>query len=205
MHATASVTSIMLLAVTAGCATSLFDQHFEQARYAAAAAAFEQDSSLHQDEEALFRAGLVRAFPSSPAFDPALALAHFSRLEELFPDSPHRIEALRLVALLEDRSRIQSELEMYRADLNDLRTRITAFAERQRRMEQQGEERDAEVARLETLATQLEDRLRQRSGELATLRQELERLKAIDLRSSRSRTRSGDGGPDTRGSGSRPK
>jgi hypothetical protein len=191
----------LLLAVATGCATSVFDKHFEQGRYVAAAAAFDQDSSLHRDEQALFRAALVRAFPSSPAFDPTLALAHFAHLEALFPDNPHRIEALRIVALLEDRARLQSALEIHRSDLDDLRSRITAFAERQRRMEQQGEERAAEVTRLETLAAQLEDRLRQRSGELAALRQELERLKAIDLRPSRSRTRSGDGGPDTRGSG----
>jgi hypothetical protein len=204
MHRTAFVTPILLLAVTTSCATSVFDKHFEQGQYEAAAAAFDQDSSLHRNERAVFRAALVRAFPASPAFDPALALAYFARLDALFPDNPHRIEARRIAALLEDRARIQSELEIHRSDLDELRSRITAFAERQRRMEQQGEERDAEVARLETLAAQLESRLRQRSGELAALRQELERLKAIDLRSSRSPTRSGDGGPDTTGSGSQP-
>ena len=182
MHRTPSVLPILLLAVTTGCATSLFDTHFEQGRYVAAAAAFDQDSSLHRDERALFRAAVVRAFPSSSAFDPTLALAHFARLEELFPDNSHRIEARRIVSLLEDRARLQSKLEVHLSDLSDLRSQIATFAERQRRMEQLEEGRDAEVARLEALAVQLENQLRQRSGELAALRQELERLKAIDLR-----------------------
>lgn len=196
---------ILLLSVPTGCATSVFDQHFEQGRYVAAAAAFDQDSTLHRDERSLFRAGLVRAFPSSPVFDPSLALDYFARLEAAFPDSPYRVEASRIVTLLEDRARLRSELELHRSDLDDLRSRIVEFAERERRMEQRGEEREAEVARLEALATQLESHLRQRSGELAALRQELERLKAIDLGSTRSQSRSRDGGPDTTGSAGRPK
>lgn len=196
---------ILLLAVPTGCATSVFDKHFEGGRYVAAAAAFDQDSTLHRDERSLFRAGLVRAFPSSPAFDPSLALDYFARLEASFPDNPYRVEARRIVAILEDRARLQSELELHRSELDDLRSRMVEFAERERRMEQRGEERDAEVARLEALAAQLDSQLHQRSGELAALRQELERLKAIDLRSSRSPSRSGDGEPDTTGSTGRRK
>lgn len=196
---------ILLLAVATGCATSVFDKHFEQERYVAAAAAFDQDSTLHLDERSLFRAGLVHAFPSSSAFDPSLSLEYFARLDSLFPSNPYRIEALRIVALLEDRERLQSELELHRSDLDDLRSQIAAFAERRKRMERLGEERDAEVTRLEALADRFENELRQRSGELAALRQELERLKAIDLRSTRSQSRSGDGGPDTTGSAGRPK
>lgn len=200
-----SILPIILSAAVAGCATSVFDQHFEQGRYAAAAATFERDSTLHMDERPLFRAGLVHAFPSSAVFDPSLALEYFARLDALFPDNPYRLETQRLGALLEDRLRLQAELELHRSDLDDLRARIAALAERERRLERTREERDADVDRLEAQAAQLESQLRQRSDELAALRQELERLKAIDLRSSRSRTRSGDGEPDTTESGGRPR
>lgn len=196
---------IALTILAAGCAASLFDQHFEQGRYEAAAAAFQQDSALHRDERSLFRAGLVHAFPSSAAFDPSLALYYFARLDALFPDNPYRVQANRIGALLEDRARLEEQLELHRADLDELRARIAEFAERERRLERRGEERDAEVARLEAHAARLESQLRERSGELAALRDELERLKAIDLGSSRSRSRSGDGAPDTTGSDGRPR
>lgn len=203
MRRTAFVLPIMFVAAAAACATSAFDKHFEQGRYEAAAAAFERDSALHRDERSLFRAGLVHAFPSSAAFDPSLALYYFGRIDTLFPASPYRAEAHRIGALLEDRVRLQSELELHRSDLDDLRARIAESAERERHMERRGAERDAEVARLEAQAARLESQLRQRSDELAALRQELERLKAIDLRSSRSPSRSGDAGPDTTGSDAR--
>jgi hypothetical protein len=64
--------------------------------------AFRADSSLHDDEEALYRAGLLYASPDSPHYDPARAVETLERLLELHPDTDRRREATHLVALLSE-------------------------------------------------------------------------------------------------------
>ncbi|MCG8470060.1 MAG: ATP-binding protein [Gemmatimonadetes bacterium] len=103
-----------------------FDVHFEGGDWAAAAAAFEDDITLHADERALFRAGLVYAMPGSGVFNRGRARARLDDLLALFPESSYRgiAEVVRgLVAEL-DRSaaaRIALEQQLERLKAVDLK------------------------------------------------------------------------------------
>lgn len=98
---TALLAGAALLAVAlAGCSTSPFHAHFEAGRHQEAVEAFRADSSLHDDEEALYRAGLLYASPDSPHYDPARAIDTLERLLELHPDTDRRPEVAHLLALL---------------------------------------------------------------------------------------------------------
>src|SRR5690625_5422464 len=72
--------TLFLVLSLGACATSRFDQHFEAGEYTAASRIFEQESALREDEDALFRAGLIYALPTSPVYDPARARALFDEL-----------------------------------------------------------------------------------------------------------------------------
>ncbi len=67
-----------------------FDLFFDTGDWTQAIAAFDADSSLHADEQALFRTGLIRAMPGRPTFSPARARTHLQQLLELHPESSHK-------------------------------------------------------------------------------------------------------------------
>lgn len=100
----------------AGCATGgAFREQVEAGRLEAAASTFEADSSLHRDEEALFRAGLLYADPGSPVHDPSAARRLLGRLLELHPDTGHRLAAGAVLGLLARRDSLARQLERLKA------------------------------------------------------------------------------------------
>lgn len=94
--------AVLLAGTIAGCSSSSgpFHGHFEAGRYRQAMEVFRADSSLHDDEDALYRAGLLYASPDSPRYDPARATETLERLLDLHPGTDHRHEARHLLALL---------------------------------------------------------------------------------------------------------
>lgn len=88
-----SLAALAAAAVAVGCAStggassgeapSSFDRHYREGRDSAAAVAFASDSSLHEDADALFRAGFLFADPASPVYDPDAALTQFRRLMDV--------------------------------------------------------------------------------------------------------------------------
>lgn len=70
-----------------GTSQTDFERHLEAGRDSAAAEAFVADSTLHDDSDALFRAGLLFGDPASPAYDPAAARSQFRRLLEAEPSA----------------------------------------------------------------------------------------------------------------------
>lgn len=92
-------------AALAGCAasssaSSSFHRHFEAERYDDAMEAFRADSSLRNDDEALYRAGLLYASPEVPFYDPARAIETLEALLDRHPDTDRRHEARHLLGLL---------------------------------------------------------------------------------------------------------
>ncbi|HEX7049979.1 MAG TPA: hypothetical protein VF188_07165 [Longimicrobiales bacterium] len=170
-----------LLAATA-CATSRFDQHFEAQRYEAAIRLFEADPELQQQERALFRAAVAYALPGSPVHDPARAREMLERFLTRYPDSPRRAEASRMLALLRQVEQLErrvaqrtAEAEARRSELDTLRSRLESL---ERRLQQQTGEADL----LRQVVRRLEADLRQEEERLRALREELRRLKEIDLK-----------------------
>lgn len=194
----------LVLLASAGCATSSFDRHFEARRYAEAATAFDEDPSLHDEERALFRAGVAYALPESPVHRPERARDLLERLLDLHPGTAHRDEAMRLLALLAELERLEANAARRERELRRRELTLTAQVARLRRsaewLEARVEAGEKQMEMCRAMTARLDRTLRDREGELRALREELDRLKAIDLRSAGpgsdpETTRQGDAGP----------
>lgn len=111
------VGAVLLGAVLTACAANPFHRQFEAGDYHSAMSTFRADSSLHDDERALYRLGLLFALPESPFYDPARARETLRSLLERYPDTGRRDEVEHLVALLE-------EIQGLGSRVTDLRTRL---------------------------------------------------------------------------------
>lgn len=176
----ASAGSLLLLFLAA-CATAEFDRFFEEGRFEAAARAFDADSALHEQERALYRAGLVHGLPESPAYEPARAQRELERLLTLYPRTEYREEATRLLSLLLEVARLERTMEDRMREARSLAGELEAVGARAEELERQLFERERDAAVLRRLAERLDAQLREREAEIEDLRRELERLKEIDL------------------------
>jgi tetratricopeptide (TPR) repeat protein len=98
-----------------------FHRQFEAGDYHAAMETFRADSSLHDDEEALYRRGLLYALPSSPYYDPGRAREAYQELLERHPDTQHRLEADHLLGLLEEIQGLGNRVSQLRTRLEQLK------------------------------------------------------------------------------------
>lgn len=169
------------LTVLAGCASSPFHDHFEAGRYAQASSAFEENASLHDQERALYRSGLMHAIPDSEVHDSERAREDLEQLLELYPESQHRGEAKALLGLLSVMTGLEEELEAADAEarrqereLADLRAQLAD------RNDELGEAR-GELRERERRYRELESELVDVAERLRTVRNEMEQLKEIDL------------------------
>lgn len=159
----------LLLLLVGGCASSEsgFERAWREGRYREAAAAFEADSSLARNETSLYQAAMLYALPSSPLFDPERALGLYRSWLQRFPESSSRADVRLMVQLLERDRELRRSLR----DTQERADRRTA-------------ERDSLAARAAALDSMLTEQKQQTArlrGELQRVRQELERLKQIDL------------------------
>ena len=177
------------LPLFAACAhapsTTAFDDHLRHQRWTDAAAAFERDSSLHDDVRALERAAELYATPNRATWDPDRAAALYEEARELA--SGHRLspEAARISALVDEVIRVRAERRARERELLDALARAdsathTVRLERERLLAIVAVN-DEERALLVRLVARLESELRERESQMGALRSELNRLKAIDL------------------------
>jgi hypothetical protein len=177
----------VLLGACGGARRSGFDDHLRAGRYTEAAAAFERDSALHDDPDALRRIADVHAVPRSPQWDPdraarlyALARSHAKRGWTM-PNG-----SARSAALVEEVLRLRREHERREQEL------LARLASAEATMAALRVERDslaavvavsdAEIASRVRSITRLERSLQEREAETRSLRLALEKLKAIDLK-----------------------
>jgi hypothetical protein len=173
--------------ILAACATSPFDRHYNARRWSDAAAVFAADSSLHADARTLYRAALIHAAPGSDVHDPLRARALLDRLLSAHPTSGHAIDpaTIALYTLLIDIEYSRAAAAAREVMLRDSLYAVTAEADRLRDeiglLEARlGEERQA-TTDLRHLIDRLAADLRGREAQLTEIRDELARLKAIDL------------------------
>lgn len=113
--------AVLVAGALVACSSSPFHRHYEAGRYRQAVEAFRADSSLHDDEEALYRAGLLYASPDSPHYDPARAVETLQRLLERHPDARRRHEAGHLLALLAEVRNLGGRVAELRDQLEKLK------------------------------------------------------------------------------------
>jgi predicted RNase H-like nuclease (RuvC/YqgF family) len=151
----------------------------DERRWSDAARAFSADSSLLNDDRALYAAGVLYGSPERPTYDPAIASDVLRRLISRFPQSKYRNDAASRLSLLdqvinarrdaENRQReLAAEIESLTADTRLLRARLDSVS--------------LQSDQTRRNSTRLEAELRDRDEQLRTLRRELQRLKEIDLK-----------------------
>ena len=174
-----ALTALLGCAGVACASATQFDRYLDERRWADAARAFSADSSLLNDDRALYAAGVLYGSPERPTFDPAIASDVLRRLISRFPQSKYRNDAASRLALLdqvisarsdaEKRQReLAAEIESLTADTRLLRARLDSVS--------------LQTDQIRRNSTRLEAELRDRDEQLRTLRRELQRLKEIDLK-----------------------
>jgi len=177
-----------LAALLAACTPSLTvgDRYYQEARYPQAAAAYEE--ALHMgpmDVESemlmLYRLGLIYAVPGTTVYDPDKAVEVLGALIRLGPDAPNHLEAILLRDLLREAKRLSGRLATRQELVESLsieRSRLQSVLERTEGEAGESEDRVLEMSgRIDRLRREinfLQDEVDRR-------RQELERLKEIDL------------------------
>jgi|YelNatPaOPRAMG01_1025707.scaffolds.fasta_scaffold11228_4 tetratricopeptide (TPR) repeat protein len=172
---------LLVLLLLGSCSPALrrADDYFKAGDYPRAAAVYEEVLSAHPspgtDARALYRLGVSRAEPGSPAFDPAKAREIFERLRRTHPGSRYARQAALPLALLDamerasrEASRLQAQLKAELASCNRQGQEAAASAQQDR---SRGQEQ----------LQQLKALLAQRDRELEALRRQMEELKRIDL------------------------
>jgi hypothetical protein len=161
------------------CASSRpFDRLLSEQRWADAAQLFAADSTLLNDEQALYSAAVLFGSPSRTTYDPQRARALFQRLLTTFPNSKHASDAQDRLALLDEALRARAGT----ARVRELEARIAELTSQQVRLRAELDSTQAQSVASRRSAARLEADVRDRDEQLQALRLELKQLKEIDLK-----------------------
>ena len=177
-----------------GChSTSSFvgDQYYEEGRYPEAERALTEylESSALDDTtaaRALYRLGVIYAFPGSRLHDPEKAREVLDTLLSWYPDSAQVAEAKTLRDVLVELQEQQAERSDLMAQIATLQTELEASNAQLFTLQKQVAVKQGQITSLAESIPPLEARIRELVEQLAARQQELEqldRLKAIDLES----------------------
>jgi hypothetical protein len=89
--------------------------------YAGVVAAYWADSTLHADQDAIFRAGVASAMPGHRAHDRRRAVALFTRLVDLYPGSDRRPIVALYLRLLEQENDLRATIDRQDRELKQLK------------------------------------------------------------------------------------
>lgn len=167
------------LAVTTACAPTQFDRYLANQQWADAARVFAADSSLQNDEHALYEAGVLYGSPGRPTFDADRSRALLRRLLTRFPRSKYRGAASDRLSLLDEIARARRESGAHERELT---ARIDALTIETRQLQTRLDSLSGQGDQLRRSAARAEAELRDREEQLRILRNELQRLKEIDLK-----------------------
>jgi hypothetical protein len=171
--------AVAALVAVAACASPPFRRYFTAGRWPDAVQAFAADSSLLDDERALFEAGTLFSSPARETYDPERAKVLLHRLLNRFPKTKYRAEAVDRLALVDTvlvardsavaRARIvEAQIAELTADRNRLRATLASALFRSDSLQER--------------VTRLESDLRERDDQIRALKFELAQLKEIDLK-----------------------
>lgn len=185
--------TVASLGLGACASTTPFDQAMDAHRWTEAANRFNADTSLQNDEHALFRAAMLYSFPARDTYDPIRARNLFNKLLELYPSTPNRQIAIDHLALLYELQRVQDKADSQERTYQMQITQLAADTLRMRKtldsLSVRLQTEQDQSAILHKMTSLLENDLRARENQLHDLDAELAQLKAIDLKPSlRSKT-----------------
>lgn len=166
------------LVVAAACAKPAFQRYLDEQRWTEAKTAFESDSSLLNDEDALLEAAKLYGSPTRGVYDPGRARMLLQRLLARNPQTKYRADAEDRLSLIETTLRQRDSLAAERRAVDERIAQLTTETRRLRAS------LDSVLARADSLqrnVSRLETDLRDREDQLRSLRVELARLKQIDL------------------------
>lgn len=175
---TSGTLALLLTAIVSACAHPPFERYIAQRRWAEADTAFRADTTLLNDDRALWQAGKLYSSPASGVYDPARARTLLRRLVTRSPNGKYSVEATERLALVDAMLRQRDSAALAVRGLED---RIAQLTNETRRLRTS---LDSSIARSDTLQrglTRMEADLRDREEQLRALRLELARLKEIDL------------------------
>lgn len=167
------------LAATTACATTQFDRYLGKQQWTDAARVFAADSSLQNDEHALYEAGVLYGTPGRPTFDADRSRGLLRRLISRFPQSKHLGDATDRLALLDEIARAKRDSDVRERELT---TQIEALTMETRQLHARLDSLSGQTDQLRRSATRTEAELHDREEQLRVLRLELQRLKEIDLK-----------------------
>ena len=174
-------TSIVALGIATmtACATTQFDRYMSRQQWTEAARAFAADSSLLNDEHALFEAGVLYGSPGRPTFDLERSRTLLRRLIARFPQTKHLGDATDRLALLDEISRSKRAAETHERELT---AQIDSLTTETRQLHARLDSLNTQSDQLRRSAARTEAELHDREEQLKALRNELQRLKEIDLK-----------------------
>ncbi len=167
------------LITTTACATTQFDRYLSKQQWADAARVFSADSSLQNDERALYEAGVLYGSPGRPTFDADRSRALLRRLISRFPQSKYLGDATDRLALLDEMARAKRESD---ARQRDLALQIEALTTETRQLHARLDSLSGQSDQLRRSASKADSELHDREEQIRALRNELQRLKDIDLK-----------------------
>ncbi len=171
------------VALTAGCARTTFQTEMRAGRWSAAVAAVSADSALPYDLRDLRDAALLHAVPDSASWDPRRVLLLLDTVAARggqLPTGVRRVQSL-VRHHLGRMTTLESEIARVAAQRTQAHEAAEVAREAYRRVVQELQGASEQRTLLHRVLARLEEDLRQRDAQLAALRTELDRLKAIDL------------------------
>lgn len=174
-------TTVLLIgagAVLAACTRPVFQQYVEAGRWDDVAAAFNADSTLLNNDYALYQVAKLYSSPALGTYDLAKARTLLERLLARHPQSKYRGDAADRLALIDGVLRERDSLALQRRALDG---RIAQLTNDTRRLRASLDSASARSDTLQRAVTRVEADLRDREEQLRALRLELARLKEIDL------------------------
>lgn len=179
MRRRAAVAGVVALTMLACAKATQFDQYWSADQWSDAARVFTADSSLHSNEHALYRAGIMFGTPGRTMYDPVRARELLSSLLSRFPQTQHRADATAHLLLIEDILRSQQDSA---ARQRDVETRIAALVRETRDLRARVDSMVVQNDSVRAVVVRLDADRRDREEQLRLLRLELQRLKEIDLK-----------------------
>lgn len=167
------------LVVTTACATTQFDRYLSKQQWTEAARVFSADSSLQNDEHALYEAGVLYGSPGRPTFDADRSRALLRRLISRFPQSKYLGDATDRLALLDEIARTKRESDGHQ---RELALQIETLTNETRQLRARLDSLIGQTDLLRRSAAKTESELHDREEQIRALRNELQRLKDIDLK-----------------------